>query len=79
MCDAVTPVSVAPSPKSHEYVVTVPSESDEADPSTATASGVGVAVNAAVGGWLAGTSGTITCCAVLAVPPASSVTVRVTV
>ena len=74
----MTPVSVAPSPKSHAYDTTVPSSVD-ALPSTATASGDGVAVNDATGSPFTGTSGTITDWVVVAAAPSSSATVSDTV
>ena len=73
----MAPVAVAPSPKSQAYEATVPSGSDEPAASTATTRSVGVAVNAATGGWLGAV--TVTCCDVAAVPPWLSVTVSVTV
>ena len=55
----------------------MPSGSDEPAASTATTRSVGVAVNAATGGWFGAI--TVTCWASPPVPPWSSVTVSVTV
>ena len=52
MCDAVVPVPVAPSPKSHATERTVPSGSVDAAASTATVRSSAVAVNRAVGAAL---------------------------
>ena len=52
MCDAVVPVPVPPSPKSHATERTVPSGSVDAAASTATLRPSVVAVNRAVGAAL---------------------------
>ena len=49
---AVTPVASLPFPKSHSWATTVPSMSDEPDPSTATVSKVGVTAKEAAGARL---------------------------
>jgi hypothetical protein len=74
---AVVPVPVVPSPQAHAYDDTVPSGSDDVDPSTETTRKFTVYVNAATGGF--GGADTVTIFDVEFVSPLLSVTVRVIV
>ena len=76
VCDAVAPVAVTPSPKSHPNDTTVPSRSDDPEPSTDTANRSTTDTNDATGTTFAGV--TVTNCVAAFVAPSSSVTVRVT-
>ena len=77
--DEVGPVLVVPSPKAHWYVVTVPSASDEPEPSKVHTAPEHDEVNAATGLWLAGGATAVTARFTVPVAPLSSLTVKVTV
>ena len=76
VCAGFAVVAVCPSPKSQAYEATVPSPSDEPEPSSEQARFVQAIVNEAAGATLAGA--TVTVCMTESVAPSSSVTVRVT-
>ena len=82
VCAVVRPVPVVVSPNDQAYVAIVPSGSADAPASKDTTRGarpdVGVAVNAATGGWFkgGGCDVTLMACVAVAVAPALSVTVR---
>ena len=71
MCDAVAPVPEDPSPKSHAYEATVPSGSDDPEPSTFAVRSLTADVNDAVGGRFAGAVTVTTAVAESAAPPLS--------
>ncbi|GAT71501.1 hypothetical protein PS9374_07193 [Planomonospora sphaerica] len=76
MCDAVTPVAVAPSPNCHAYAVIDPSSSPDGLASKVHSSSAQLAAKSATGGWLAPC--TVTLAVAEDVAPRSSVTVTVT-
>ncbi len=78
MCVVVLPVPAAElSPKFHEYDATVPSGSDDVDPSNDPTRPLDEDVNAATGGWFA--AATVIGCDTVFVAPLLSVTVNATV